>query len=429
MLLGLYRLASIAARPLVPWLLARRTGHGKEDPARRGERLGHAGMARPPGRLVWVHGASVGESLAALPLIRALLERHADLRVLITSGTVTSARILADRLPARALHQFVPLDRPAYVARFLDHWRPDLAVWMESELWPNLLLETARRGVPAALVNARMSPRSAANWRRAPAMARRLLGSFRLICPASARDAERYAGFGAPALGPIGNIKLSAPPPGADPVALESLRRAMADRPVWLAASTHAGEEEAVAQAHAALVDRFPGLLTLLAPRHPDRGDAVEALLDGAGLTVARRSRGDLPHADTAVYLADTLGEMGLWLRLAPVAFIGGSLRPGVGGHTPIEAAQLGAALVLGPHMANFADMTEALVFAGGARQVEDASGLATTVAGLLDNRRAWEAQVEAAGRWAEAQGRTLTEILTRLEQMLAADGQETADR
>lgn len=424
MLLFLYRLASTAAGPLVPWLLARRTARGKEEPARRAERLGQASQARPTGRLIWVHGASVGETQAALPLVRALLDRHPDASVLMTSGTVTSARLLATRLPARCVHQYVPVDRPAFVRRFLDHWRPDLAVWMESELWPNLVLESAARGIPAALVNARMSPRSEARWRRASALAARLLGAFRAICPASDRDAARFMALGCSTLGPVGNVKLAAPPPAADADSLTALRRAVGGRPVWLAASTHAGEEEAVAAAHIALAARFPGLLTLLAPRHPERGDGVEALLRGRGLSVARRSLGEMPSADTAIYLADTLGEMGVLLRAVPVAFVGGSLVPGIGGHTPIEPAQLGVPPIYGRHMENFADIAEALVLAGGARQVDDGDGLAAVVAELLTDEATRAALAAAAQGWAAAQGRLLDAVLERLDALLPRTGE-----
>jgi 3-deoxy-D-manno-octulosonic-acid transferase len=360
MLYALYRGLTDLADPLVPLLLDRRQAAGKEDPARRGERLGRPGAARPPGRLVWLHGASVGEALSAQALIRRLLERDPDGHVLLTTGTVTSAGMMAQRLPPRAVHQFVPVDRMAYVRRFLDHWQPDLVLWIESEIWPNLLTEIGRRGIPAAMINARMSERSFRRWRRTPGTIGRLLRVFRLVLPWDDGEAAKLAALGAPKIGPAGNLKFSSDPPGGDPAALEALRAAVGDRPLWLAASTHDGEEAVAAEAHRALAEVLPELLTVVVPRHPARGEAIAGAVRAAGLALARRSAGRLPEAGTPVYLADTMGEMGVFLRLAPIVFVGGSLVPH-GGHNPIEAAQLGSAILYGPHMTNFPEIAREL--------------------------------------------------------------------
>ncbi|MGP1394513.1 MAG: 3-deoxy-D-manno-octulosonic acid transferase [Inquilinaceae bacterium] len=396
MLYALYRGLTDLAGPAVPWLLARRQKAGKEDPSRRRERLGYAGRPRPDGALVWIHAASVGEALSVRVLIDGLLARRADLHVLLTTGTVTSARLMAERLPDRAWHQYVPLDRVVYVRRFLDHWRPDLVLWVESELWPNLVTEIRERGIPAAMVNARMSVRSFAQWRRVPRTIATLLDAFRLILPWDEAQGQRFRALGAPSVGPAGNLKFSTDPPAADADALAALRDALGDRPVWLAASTHEGEDGPCLDAHKRLTAHLPDLLTILAPRHPARGDAVVALADERGLTVARRSRHQTPGKTTAIYLADTIGDMGLLLRLAPITFIGGSL-VAHGGHNPIEAAQLGSAILYGPHMNNFAEIAEALEVHGASVRVTDGASLAAGLDRLLRDPEARRHQTDAA--------------------------------
>lgn len=397
-----YRCASALAAPLVHAWLAHRRRRGKEDHARFGERLGRPGLARPEGRLVWMHGVSVGESVSLLPLVDRLGETHPDVRVLITSATVTSARLLRERLPARVLHQFAPVDRPQAVRRFAAHWRPDLALWVESELWPNLILETAGRDTPMLLVNARMSERSAARWRRAPHLSRPLLGTFASVLAQSEADAARFRALGAGNVTVRGNLKNDAPPLPADEAQVSALRQAIGGRPCWAAASTHEGEEEAVADAHAALCRRFPGLLTILAPRHPERADAIAALLEGRGLATAQRSADAAVGPETAVYLVDTLGELGLVYRLASVAFVGGSLAPH-GGHNPLEPARLDCALVAGPHMENFSEACAALEGADALDRVGDASALADAVAALLEDENACVRRRAAAAETARS--------------------------
>ncbi len=425
MLYTLYRGLTSLAGPLVPVVLERRRVAGKEDPARRDERLGLAGRPRPPGRLVWVHGASVGEALSVQELIRRLLALDSRLHVLMTTGTVTSARMMADRLPGRAFHQFVPLDRISYARRFLDHWRPDLVLWIESELWPNLLTEIGRRGIAAAMVNARMSARSFARWRHAPATIRRLIGVFRVILPWDHHEAEKLRTLGAQSVGPAGNLKYSSAPLAADEMALAALRQAAGDRPVWLAASTHDGEEALCLDAHRALAAELPGLLTVIAPRHPQRGAAIGARLDEAGLPWACRSAGALPDAGTAVYLADTLGEMGVLLRLAPVVLVGGSLVPH-GGHNPIEPAQLGAAILFGPHMTNFPEIAEELQAAKGALGVADGPALTATLGRLLRDPAERARMAEAAAGVAARHRGVLDTTLQSLAPLLSGLGPDS---
>ncbi len=427
MMLHLYRGATVAAGPLIGLYLRRRRARGKEDPARFGERFGVAGRARPPGPLVWIHAASVGESVSVLPLIDRLLARRADLSALVTTGTVTSARLMAERLPPRALHQFVPIDRPDAVARFLDHWRPDLALWTESEFWPNLMTETARRGIPRVLVNARMSAGSFARWRRFPGLIAPLLAGFDLCLAQNEAEAARLRALGARRVEAPGNLKAAAPPLPVDAAALEAMRAALGARPRWLAASTHPGEEEIVAEAHRALAARRPDLLTIVAPRHPERGPALAEMFAAAGLAVARRGAGEAPEPGTAVYLADTLGELGLFYRLADVVLIGGSLVPH-GGHNLLEPARLDCALLHGPHMTNFADNADAFAEAGAAETVAAAAALARAVATLLDDADERRRRAEAGARIARAGARALDRIEAALAPYLDALGAARED-
>jgi 3-deoxy-D-manno-octulosonic-acid transferase len=398
-----WRLGATLIAPVLPLHLARRARLGKEIPGRLHERRGE-GAARPPGRLFWLHAASVGETLSVLPAIEAMAARDAELRFLVTTGTVTSAELLARRLPegiaGRVAHRFVPLDVPAWVDRFLEGWRPDAGAFVESELWPNLLAAAARRGLPMALVNARMSARSARRWARAPGLARATLGAFGLILARSEEDAARLTRVGAERVACWGDLKEAAAPLPADAAALATLRAAIGGRPVFLAASTHPGEEALVFAAHRALAVGFPDLLTIVVPRHPERGAAIAA--EAGRLTAARRSLGEELAPGTEVYVADTLGELGLFYRVAQVAMIGGSLVPH-GGQNPLEPARLGCPIVFGPHMHNFREQVDRLLAAGGAVQVPDSAALAPGVAAMLTNPGRARATADAAAAVAES--------------------------
>ncbi|MEK7246413.1 MAG: 3-deoxy-D-manno-octulosonic acid transferase, partial [Pseudomonadota bacterium] len=348
MMLGLYRAATYLLGPIARLYLAGRLARGKENRVRFAERLGRPARARPEGRLVWVHGASVGESLSILPLVARIVETAArPTQVLVTTGTVTSARLMGERLAPGAFHQFAPVDLPGPVRAFLDHWRPDVAVWVESEFWPNLLSETHAREIPMALIQGRISDRSYATWRKMPGLIRRLLEGFSVCLGQSAEDALRLGQLGARAPACVGNLKFMAPPLPADERDMTRLRASFGERPVWFAASTHPGEDEMVAKAHRALEGRHPGLLTVIAPRHPERGEDVAARLKELGFRLVRRSAGEVPGPDVEIYLADTLGEFGLFYRLARAAFIGKSLVP-EGGQNPLEAARLGCPILFG---------------------------------------------------------------------------------
>ncbi len=378
-----YRAITSLARPLAPLLLAIRRRQGKEDPSRLPERLGRPSAPRPAGRLAWFHAASVGETLSILPLISALAERRHSLSFLLTTGTVTSAKLAAQRLGPRTRHQYAPLDVPSYVRSFLDHWRPDLAVFTESEIWPNLILESSARGIPLTLVNARMTQRSYRRWRRNRGVARSLFGRFSLVLAQSEALARRFKMLGATSTTASGNLKIDTPPPPVDELELERLKAALEGRPLLLAAGTHEGEEAIVAEAHRQLRQRFPDLITIVAPRHPERGPAIAEWLELQGIAAVRRAPGDLPTRACEVYVADTLGELGTLYKLASVAFVGGSLVDR-GGHNPIEAVRHDAVVVTGPHWQNFADTYRALLDRGGAIVVRSAAELAGAVEPLL---------------------------------------------
>lgn len=389
-----YRRLTAAATPLVPLLTSYRLRRGKEEPARLRERHGETDVPRPNLPLVWIHAASVGEMLAIAPIAEHMVEQR--FAVLVTSGTVTSARLAQRRLPPQAIHQFAPLDTPRFVSRFLDHWRPDLALFAESDLWPNLITATAERGVPLILVNGRLSERSLKRWRRAPQTIASILRRFDLCLAQSVRDAERFAELGAPRISTTGNLKLDLPAPPASEEALAALRSSVRNRPVIAAASTHPGEETMLMEVHRALKERFPDLLTLLVPRHPERGPGLLEIVHAAGLKGVARSRGALPDRRTDVYVADTLGELGVFYRLAPIVFMGGSLVRH-GGQNPIEAAKLSAAIVHGPHVWNFAEIYSALDKAHGAVEVTDAAKLGAQIAAWLSDGRARSAAADAA--------------------------------
>ena len=416
MTLRVYRRLSFAMVPLAPALINRRLKLGKEDPARVGERRGMSADVRPAGPLVWIHGASVGEVLASAALVEQL--RALNLRILLTSGTVTSAAVVAKRFPPDVIHQYVPYDSPRYVARFLDHWRPSLALFIESDLWPNLILSSAARRLPMVLINGRMSHRSFPRWRRVSSTISALLGRFELCLAQSQTDADRFSALGSPNVITTGNLKLDVPAPPADAAKLERLMAMTRGRPVVIAASTHSGEDEMLAEAHKTLAGFFPQLLTVIVPRHPDRGEAIARMVAGSGLQASLRSREELPTATTDIYVADTMGEMGLFYRLSPVVFMGGSL-VAHGGQNPIEAVKLGASIVHGPHVFNFSDVYEALDQAGGARRAESQEALVKQLGQLLADPKAREASLAASERVVEQLGGALERTLIALEPYL----------
>jgi len=411
-----YRAVTTALSPAVPIVLRRRAGRGKEDHARVNERLGLHLAPRPGGSLIWVHGASVGECIAALPLIESLLQRE-DRNVLVTSGTVSSAKIMRERLPARALHQFVPIDTPSATARFLDHWRPDAGLFVDSDIWPNLVLGAQARGVKLALVNARMSERSFAGWQWAPKTAATLLSAFDLCLAQDEEIATRFRQLGARNVSAVGSLKADAPPLAADVDQLAALRGAINGRAVLLAAQTHPGEDETVLPVHDRLRQTIPDLLTIIVPRHVERGPEI-AMLCGAR-PVRRRALGEMLSRDTAVYVADTMGELGLFYRLAPFAFVGGSLVRH-GGQNPLEPARLGCAVLAGPHTFNFASAYDAIFREQGLGIVRSSGEIGEIARRLLSDPAAAKSAGHAAATAVASLGGAFVKTATAVEQLLA---------
>ncbi len=412
-LASVWAAAATIGAPALRIMLRFRQSRGKELPGRLAERRGIDATPRPPGRLIWLHAASVGETMSILPVLPLLMDAVAT--ILLTTGTVTAARLLAQRLDpglaARVVHRFVPLDVPAWVGRFLDHWRPDIAGFVESELWPNLLAACRRRAIPTALINARLSERSFARWQRVPRLAAQLLGGFASVQPRSKADAARLRALGCRRLAEPGDLKLAAAALPADEAELARLRALLRQRPVWLAASTHPGEEALILEVHRLLMRAHPGLLTIIAPRHPERGTSIKA--DGY------RSRGDGPPVE-GVWVADTLGELGLLYRLSGLAFIGRSLLPPGGGQNPLEPARLGCAIAVGPYTSNFADHVAMLRDAGGLVMVQDVPQLALWADELLRDlprrRAAGQAALGAVERHSDLPHRTAHALLRLLD-------------
>lgn len=379
--LQVYRAGLRVGEPGLAGLLAWRAQRGKEDPLRLAERRGLPGRARPVGPLAWMHGASVGEALSLIGLVEGMIAR--GFSVLVTTGTRAAADLIGARLPVGAVHQYMPLDAPRWIGRFLDHWQPDLAVIAESEIWPNTILALDDREIPLILVNGRMSERSFRGWERCPRTAKALLSRIAICLAQTQEDGARFAKLGAPRVSVAGNLKFDASVPPADPQQCAYLGAMTAGRPIWIAASTHPGEEAMIAYAHAVLKARFPHLLTILAPRHPSRGDEAAACAGAVGLRSARRSAGGRPHPSIEVYVADTIGELGLFYRLSPLGFLGGSLVPR-GGQNPIEPVRLDTVVLHGPNTENFGVVYQALDRAGAALSVRDGVDLATAAGELL---------------------------------------------
>ena len=413
MTLSAYRILTEAGTALAPRMLERRLARGKENPDRIAERRGEASAMRPLGPLVWVHGASVGEFVAVLPLVERIRAR--GFAVLMTTGTVTSAELAERRLPAGALHQFIPLDMPSFVTRFLDYWRPGLALFVESDLWPNLILSASARQIPMILVNGRMSARSYDRWRYFPKTIETLLRRFDLCLVRSPNDAERFGALGAPRISITGNLKFDVPALPVDASKLAALTDATRGRIVVVAASTHPGEESVIVDVHRRLKITCPGLLTIIAPRHPERGPAIAEIASTAGLRPALRSRGASPASDIDIYIFDTLGELGLIYQIAPIVFMGGSLVRH-GGQNPIEAIKFGAAILHGPHVSNFDDIYEELDRTRAAVLVSDAGELTTQIGAWIKEDAARQEIAERGRHCVDKLGGALDLVLSALE-------------
>jgi 3-deoxy-D-manno-octulosonic-acid transferase len=412
-LLSSYRLAGAAVYPLIGTYVAWRASKGKEDRARRRERYGLAGRERPNGPLIWVHAASVGETIAVVPLVQNILGYGVN--VVLTTGTVTSAHVAEERLGSSIIHQYVPLDLKPAVSRFLDHWQPDLAIIAESEIWPMTILELGTRRVPQVLVNGRLSDRSFKSWKKRAYLAEALFENLAHVVAQSEADGERFQALGARPVTVSGNLKVDTLPPPADEKALASLRRQVGQRPTWAAVSTHDGEEAVAAEVHAMLRGRHRGLVTIIVPRHPERADAIAAQFAAMGLNVARRSAGAKVTADTDILLGDTIGEMGLYLRLTEIAFVGRSLTS-EGGQNPLEPAMLDTAVLAGRNVQNFREAYQRLIDSGGAKLVRDRDMLAGAVNFLLVNEVARHEMMAAGAATVDQMRGALAITLRALE-------------
>ncbi len=417
----LYALTTNAGLPLVRFIQRRRIRAGKEDSSRAKEREGVASIGRPQGRLIWVHAASIGESLAVLPVIERILEREQGLSVLVTTGTLTSARILKERLPERAFHQFVPFDRLAWVRTFLNFWMPSMVIWVESELWPNTLMSVKDRGIPAILVNGRMSRESYRRWKLIPSVAAGILGCFEQCLMQSAEDAKYLEHLGAGGVIDHGNLKYSAPPLPYDVEVLSSLREVTGERPVWLFASTHEGEEQIAAEVHQALKKQFSGLITIIVPRHPNRGPDIAAELRTKGLAVTVRSAHETPGPDIEIYVADSIGELGVFYRLCPIVCMGKSFISPGGGQNPFEAAQLGCAVLFGPFMGNFEGLSRQMVRENAALQISSARELETSIGVLLTDSTQLAQRSEAASAFTQEMEDVVDKTVSRITDVLAS--------
>jgi 3-deoxy-D-manno-octulosonic-acid transferase len=404
--LRLYQIMMFLAAPMVRIHLMRRAAKGREDRVRLREKFGRAALKRPPGHLIWIHGASVGEVNSVLPLIEDILRARPAQQVLLTSSTVTSAQIIARwqschaDLRARLRHQFSPLDRPSYIRRFLNHWRPNAAFWVESEIWPNLVMACAGDDIPLAMINGRLSQRSFAGWQKIGKTAAHLLGQFSLLMAQDDTTAQRLAALGAAGVKTPGNLKLDAPPLDDQAEAHAAIEKSCAGRPLFLAASTHEDEEAQIGEAMSLVRAALPDALAIIVPRHPERGDLIAAQLRAAGHQVAQRSKDALPAPETQIYLADTLGELGVFYRLADIVLMGGTMVPH-GGQNPMEAAQLCCAILHGPHIDNFSEIFDALTARQGVASISDAPTLAAQITALLQNPSSVEKMAEAAAAYA----------------------------
>ncbi|MHA7901128.1 MAG: 3-deoxy-D-manno-octulosonic acid transferase [Henriciella sp.] len=376
-----YRTITFLIAPFLGAFFRRRTRDGKEDASRISERFAKTVSERPTGSLIWLHAASVGESQLLLEIVRRISKQgQVQASFLFTCQTLTAAELIKKALqddPAlsriNARQQMAPVDTPGTAKRFLAHWRPQLAIFAEGEIWPNLLLNMKRIGIPTALINARMTEKSILGWMRWRKTAARVFGAFDLIIAADLQTKTGLEALSGQSVINPGNLKSALPAPSVDEQELALFTARLQDTSVLLAASTHPGEEALIIDA---LMQMQPRPFLILAPRHPERGDEVDSLLSCTKLAIARRSERDEVTAETDVLLADTIGEMGLWYRLADAVYLGGGHAPGVGGHNPLEALRLGKPILTGPSLFNFSDLSKRLLQHEGFTTVADADAI-----------------------------------------------------
>ena len=422
-----YWLATQIARPFLPYFIARRKRAGKEDGQRHQERLAQTALSRPDGPLAWVHAASVGETNAVLPLCAALTER--GFTVLVTTVTTTAAHILADKASANPLilHQYAPFDVPPIIQKFLDHWQPSLAIFAESEIWPMTIKALSVRDIPLAIVNGRMSDRSFRRWRKFKSATPSLFGRIDQVLVRGDEDLLRFQELGAERVTITGNLKYDSPAPDIDPDQRAKLQRDIAGRPVFLATSTHSGEDEILLKAHQILRQSIPDLLSCIVPRHPRRGTDILELAKSLDVSAELRTASGNPSAACELYVSDTLGELGLFYSIAPAALVGGSLEP-IGGHNPIEAVQQGCAVLSGPHVFNFREVFGVLEGAEACVIVHDAEEIAAAVARCLSDPLYTKALAANATKSLDNVGGAVARSLTALEPTLLRAVRKSAD-
>lgn len=417
MFIGIY---NTLVRTLYPIVIRRyiekRKKMGKEDVKRFNERIGRPTKPRPDGQLIWLHGASVGESISMLPLINRLLEIYPEAHVMVTTGTTTSAEVMAKRLPERAFHQYLPIDNPVFSARFIRHWQPTIALWFESEFWPAMLSTIKRRNIPLILINGRISNKSFKRWQQFDFVIKEILDCFTACLGQSEEDAYRLRALGAKDAMCLGNLKYAGLPIPVDADKKQEIQTEIGNRLVWLVSSTHSDEEAKIGRYLKGLISKHDGLLTIIAPRHPNRGAEIQNILrDKYQLNTALRSANEKITAETEVYIADTIGEMGIWYELCPIVFIGGSLVPH-GGQNFMEPSRCRDAVIVGPHMHNFTDAMNRAKRADAIIQVDETVDLIDMVDQLLSNKELLDAKRSLAYNWATSEAKVLDGIAEKIQ-------------
>ena len=417
MFIGIYNTLVRTLYPIViRRYLEKRKKMGKEDVKRFNERVGRPTKPRPAGRLIWLHGASVGESISMLPLINRLLEIYPDAHVMVTTGTTTSAEVMAKRLPERAFHQYLPIDNPVFAARFIRHWQPTIALWFESEFWPGMLSTIKRRNIPLILINGRISNKSFKRWQQFDFVIKEILDCFTACLGQSEEDAYRLRALGAKDAMCLGNLKYAGLPIPVEEEKKKEIQDEIGERPVWLVSSTHSDEEAKIGRYLKELSAKHEGLLTIIAPRHPTRGVEIRDILqDKYQLKTALRSANEKIQPETEVYIADTIGEMGIWYELCPIVFIGGSLIPH-GGQNFMEPSRCRDAVIVGPHMHNFTDAMNRAKRADGIIQVDETVDLIDMVDQLLSNKELLDAKRSLAYNWATSEAKVLDGIAEKIQ-------------
>jgi 3-deoxy-D-manno-octulosonic-acid transferase len=418
MILFFYRFILYLLTPFLKLWIYYRLLRKKEHPTRFRERLGKSRLKRPDGLLFWFHGASNGECLSFLSLIKRYQTKYPNAHFLITSQTLTSCELLQSRLPKHSFHQFLPLDHPCFVKRFLNHWSPDYIFWTESELWPNLIFKASER-TPLILLNGRFSKKSFEWWKKIPDATKSLLNCFSLIFAGSQKDQERFQFFNHPHVHFLGNLKFAGRPLEANPSKVRELKSALKNRPIWTATCTHPGEEGFILKAHTVLKKSLKNVITILVPRHPHRADKLRQEWESKGFKVSQRSLNEPIRANTDILLFDTTGELGLIYRVCPITLVCGSLIEGIGGHNPLESANLKSAICTGPYIKNNQEIYAIFQKEQACKMIQNPKDIARTILPLLENTKERNALIKKSFTLANDQHHILDKII----QSIASSG------